>query len=419
METSPIACVEISSGSVRLIVGHELNGNPICLYCKKIEVPGLFKDGEVLDEEKAVAALAKFHNIVDEQEKVQLNISRVSIVLPSLGLQVYQNDKTTNVIASTNQIERIDISNVISLVRKEAVPGDHSIVDIIPDEFVLDSGERFIDPPLGRKSNSLTIKAKIHALPSKVGPQYQQMATQAGFRVNKSCVSAYCASLLFQTYKDLPRNYLLVDIGEHVTDVSLIGNGTPFASASFFLGGRDLTEDIATAFGIEFEEAERLKVRYGYREEQRQWNPAICKSTDEAGKVTEYFQKDLNAVITDYFENYMTLLSNAVDSLLARYQGRYDTFPLMVTGGGSLLRGLRAFLQVNFPKRESYIVAPRTIGARDPSYTNLLGLILASSRYMGSLEDNFRGMAPVSRGPQGGKKREERRRGSSPEDDAL
>ncbi|MCR5491214.1 MAG: rod shape-determining protein [Bacilli bacterium] len=416
----PLVCMEISSGAIRMVVGHEMNGAPIALYTKEIKIPGMFKDGELVDENAAIKALASFHNIVDEQEKLQLNITRINIVLPSVGLQVYQNDKTTNVIAMNNQIEKIDISNVVSLVRKETVPGGNQIVDIIPDEYVLDTGERFSNPPLGNRSKSLTIKAKIHALPSRTAQLWGNLTSKAGYRVNKSCVSAYCAATLFKTYKDLPQNYILVDIGEHITDVSLIGGGTPYACGSFYEGGRDLTEEIADGFGVSFEEAERVKIRYGYEPKKMKFNPPVVEGRDGADRTSPFFQKDLNNVITAFFENYGGLLANSVDSLLARYQGKFDTLPIIVTGGGSLLRGLPAFLRAIFPKRESIIAAPRTIGARNPAYVNVLGLLLASSKYTGSLEDNYRGMTTVSRvGGAGQKKQGGKRKDESAEEDAL
>ena len=416
----PLVCMEISSGTIRMVVGHELNGAPIALYTKEVKVPGLFKDGELSDENLAIKALASYHTIVDEDEKLQLNITRINIVLPSIGLQVYQNDKTTNVIAMNNQIEKIDISNVVSLVHKETVPGGNQIVDIIPDEYVLDNGERYSNPPLGKRSKSLTIKAKIHALPSHTAQLWGNLTSKAGFRVNKSCVSAYCAATLFKTYPDLPQNYLLLDIGEHVTEVSLIGGGTPYATGSFYLGGRDLTEDIMEGFGISFDEAEKVKIRYGYEPRKMKFNPPIAQGRDGADRVSPFFQKDLNNVITAFFENYASMLSNSVDSLLARYQGRFDSLPIIATGGGSLLRGLPSFLKAIFPKRESLIVAPRSVGARHPSYTNVLGLLLASSKYTGSLEDNYRGMTTVSRVASGPKdKKGGKRRDESPEEDAL
>lgn len=418
----PLVCMEISSGAIRMVVGHELNGAPIALYTKEIKVPGLFKDGELSDENLALKALASYHTIVDEAEKLQLNITRINIVLPSIGLQVYQNDKTTNVIAMNNQIEKIDISNVVSLVHKETVPGGNQIVDIIPDEYVLDNGERFSNPPLGKRSKSLTIKAKIHALPSRTAQLWSNLTSKAGYRVNKSCVSAYCAASLFKTYPDLPQSYILVDIGEHTTEVSLIGNGAPYATTSFYLGGRDLTEDIVEGFGVNFDEAERVKIRYGYEPRRMKFNPPITQGRDGTDRSSPFYQKDLNNVITAFFENYGSMLSNSVDALLARYQGKFDTLPILATGGGSLLRGLPSFLRAIFPKRETTIVAPRVIGARNPSYVNVLGLLLASSKYTGSLEDNYRGMTTVSRVGGSGQKKQQggkRQKDDSTEEDAL
>ena len=92
--------------------------------------------------------------------------------------------------------------------------------------------------------------------------------------------------------------------------------------------------------------------------------------------------------------------------------------PFILIGGASKLNGLRSIFELHYPNREIYFVTPKSIGARDPSYVNLLGLILASSHYGGTLEDNYRGMAEVSRVNKTMEKKK-KEKSSSPEDDSL
>jgi cell division protein FtsA len=339
----------------------------------------------------------------------------VCLILPPIGLVVYESDKTTNVVSPTNEIAKIDFSNVVSLVRKEPIPGGNTIIDIIPDEFVLDDGSRYANPPLGVKSTSLSIRAKIHALPETVASTYNRLISQAGFRVKKASVSIYCIAELFKTYNDLPKSYILVDMGARLTAVALIGEGSPYSSASFYSGGDDLTEDIATAFDCAFAAAEKLKCEYGYREKLRDYEPPLPVELDHM-PTTIYYQKELNEVIKNHFESYVAVLGNAIASLLGKYGNRFDTLPIVFTGGASRLKGIEKFLASAFPKREIYFPFPRSIGARDPSYSALLGLLLTSGKYVGSLEDNYHGMGAVSRVNN---KEKSKKPHSSPDNDAL
>jgi cell division protein FtsA len=393
----PLACIEISSDSIKLLIGYELGGNACVLYTKEKEIPGCIEDGKIVDMANLVKGLEEFHTITDDVAKLKINIAEACLVLPSLGLQVYQNNKTTNVVSPEGLIAKVDIANVVSLVNKEAVPDGNEILDIIPDEFVLDKGQRFANPPIGEKSNSLTIRAKVHALPHETVYQYKSALNQAGYRLKKTCVAAYCYSELFKSYKDLPQSYVLVDIGAKLTTVSLIGAGSPYASLFFAKGGDNLTQEIADSFTILPAEAKKLKEDYGYDERKISFDPPICSGSDAAGNPCSFFQKDLNAIMLSYLEDYESLLSNAIAQLLGKYGAKFDSLPLVLTGGGSKLNGLLPLLSKSFPKREIHLVIPRSIGARDPRYASLLGLVLASSGYTGSLEDNFKGVVAVSR----------------------
>ena len=410
------ACFEISSDSIKVLIGYELGGVPVVLYRKKKEVPGLIKEGQIADPNGLVRSLAELHNLDDPAAHLRISISEICFILPPIGLVVYVSDKTTNVVAPTNEIAKIDISNVISLVKKEAIPGGNTIVDIIPDEFVLDDGSRYNTPPLGVKSTSITIKAKIHALPEAVSTTYNRLVNQAGFRVKKSGVSTYCIAELLKCYKDLPSSYVLIDMGGRLTTASLVGDGAPYSSASFYSGGDDLTEEIAQAFDCSLTTAEKLKCEYGFREKIRAYDPPLPLGEGEGGG-EEFHQSHLNEIIRNHYEQYGTVLGNAVKSLLSKYRGQFDTLPVIITGGASLLHGIGPFLEAALPRRPIHYFVPRSIGARDPGYSALLGLLITSGKYVGSLEDNYHGMGSVSRVPKEKGKRP--RRDVGPDNDTL
>ena len=405
----PIACIQVTSTSIKLLIGYEKGGSPVAVYTREVPIPGIVKEGKIVDEAAFIEALKGVRNYEDPNIRTRVNIHECSLVLPPLGLQIYQNDKITNVVSSSNEVAKIDITNVVSLVKKEPVASGLQIVDIIPDVFILDSGERYSDPPLGKRSSSLAINAKIHAVSADVPTSLERLFTAAEIRISKKHVSTYCLSLLHASYPDLPTSYIMVDYGAKLTTVSLIGKGVPYCSSTFYMGSDDLTDAIAESLVISKEEAEKLKIERGYDTRKSSYNPHIG-----GGAGTSFFtQKELNAAIESHYESYGTMLTNAIAAMLSQYQGRLDKLPLIITGGGAGLYGLKDILGHLFPNRELHFARPRSLGAREYKYSALLGLLLACSRYRGSLEDNYRGMGSVTRVPQKGKKP------TGPEVDAL
>ncbi len=403
MEITKItAALEITSDYAKFAVGYSLTGAPVLLYYAKKPIKTFMKDGEMGNTKAITDILATFLKLDDESLRLKINASEISIVIPPLGFEVYQNNKTTNVIATDGIIQKIDISNVMSLVKKEPVPNGNVIVDIVPDAFVLENGKMYANPPIGEKSNALTIEAKVHTLPEHILYAYRRAAEEAGFRVNRTCVATYCASQLISCLKTMPTSYLYIDMGAHITAVSLVGNSSPFGSLFFLKGGDDLTQDIADAFSISFDEAEKLKLKYGYDLRETKYQSPIVSNTGENDKPVPYFQKDLNSVIEDYYESYDGFLNNAIQTILNKQPASpaLSTLPILVSGGSSKLNGLETLLAPVVNKRPLTRFVPPVLGARDPGATNLLGLIVAEGSYRGTLEDNYHGVSTLSRDKQ-------------------
>lgn len=412
----PQAFLEITSSSIRLLIGYALNGAPIVLYTKEKKIPNLLNEDRSVNKDVLNSALADFHSIRDNEEKLDITISHINLVLPSSGLKVFQNEKTTNVVDSNNEINRIDLSNLTSLITKEPLPENYTIVDTIPDEFILENGERYSNPPLGKISSSLTEKAKIYALPNGVVTFYKENANLSGYRVIKSEPSCFCASSLIVTNANMPKTYILVDIGGSITSVSFVGEGSPYSNASFFIGGDDLTRYIQKEFCISKDEAINLKHRYGYDNRTKSYSLPLINGMDASNSKVKYYQKDLNELISIFMKDYFVTLDNAIASLLSVYNGHYDNAPIILIGGGSKLAGLESFFGNHYQNKEIIRYSPNAIGAREPNFVSLLGLILIVSQYKGTLEDNHRGMPDVSRV---NKKEKARKSKESYDDDSL
>lgn len=402
MESKNVACLEISSSSAKFAIGTFIGGEPVLIYYDEKPLRGALQDGLIRDPARVKEAIAPFAKVADESLRVKVNTSLLSLIVPPMGLKVYQSNKTTNVVAPTGLIDRIDITNVMSLVQKDPIPSGNVTVDIIPDEFQIDGGKRYANPPIGEKSNTLTVYSKIHTLPETVLRLFRVVSEDAGFRLSRVSVAPYAASQLLLCDKSLPHDYVLVDLGAHLTSVSLIGANSLFASLSFPKGGDDLSEYISSAFSLSFEEANRIKESFGYDTRKTAFNRPLSFSVDEKGHKELVYQKDLNNAIASFFETYNPLLNNALSQVI-EHQGEpsasslFSSLPIIFIGGGSLLFGIKTLLSKPLGNHPSTFYVPSVVGARDPRLINLLGLIVTEGQYKGSLEDNYHGVGGLSR----------------------
>lgn len=408
------ACFEVTSDSIRLILGSVDDRSPFPFLEKEIAIPGIISRGIVQDEEALVAALSQFHRLEDPHTRVVANISSACLVLPALDFGCFHGAKSTNTVSST--VSAVDISNAISLFQKDSLREKvgYSVIDIIPQEFVLEDGRRFYEPPLGETSSTLMIEGLVHLLPSEVVSSYTNCFLKAGFRIEKVSVNSHCDALALGLEANLPKDALLINLGARITQVNLVRKGNSVASFSVFFGGDDITERLASSFSLTFEEAESLKKEYGYDPTPRLFSAPIGVSNDPSvGKIS---QEQWNAALLKAFEPYIAQLKATLDKLYG-LQAQIKDLPLILSGGGSMLVGIKALLASILRGHEVYSYVPSVVGMRHPRYMSLVGSLLAKGNsYTGSLSDNHKNLAHVSRPAP---KAKTLKRTSSPEDDSL
>lgn len=383
-----ISAIEVSDTEVRLAVGYVKNNKVNLIHVAERPIRGLVSHGEIVDFQTLSSIIASMKEFKDETTKEKITINEVTLVLPSLGLNVFQSVKTSNIVSPYSQIAQIDIENVVSLVQKEAIPGGSEIVDIIPDSFILERGRSFINPPINEKSNNITIKAKIHTLPTRVIQDYKRLLDNARMKVRRMCVSSYAICELAKYTSDIPDSYILVDIGADVTNLSLIGNSSPFETINVMSGASDLINSIGNKFGLSYFDALELLKKYGLDERELTYKPVIATSMTN-GLETKHDPESLNSLIRQFFnEEFFYKFDNAFETLMKGYPDNVKNLPIVFTGGLTKMFGFEGLVKNKFETNASlHYLEPECIGARDTSFSAVIGAIFASSKYKGTLSD--------------------------------
>ena len=383
-----LSAIEISDTEVRLAVGYVTENKINLIHVAQRPILGLVSHGEIIDFQTLAQIINSMREFKDETTKEKITINEVTLVLPSLGLNVFQSSKTTNVVSPYSIIAQIDIENVISLVQKEAVPSGSEIVDIIPDAFVLEKGRSFINPPINEKSNNITVKAKIHTLPARIVNDYKRVIESARIKVRRMAVNSYAICELAKYCKDIPPSFILVDIGADLTNVTLIGNSAPFETVSFTTGASTLINKVGEKFGLAYSDALELIAKYGLDERELSYKPVIA-TTFVDGLETQHDPESLNSIIKEFFsEDYFVKFDNAFDTLMKGYPDNVRNLPIVFAGGPTKMFGFDGLIKEKFVSNASiHYLEPECIGARDTSYCAIIGAIFASSKYKGSLSD--------------------------------
>ena len=393
-----IAVIEITNREVRLIIGDVVDNKPVILYETSRPIPGLISRSEIVDSTTLTQIISSLTTISDANIKMRFHITDATVILPASGLAVFGTEKTTGIVSQTGIIEQLDIQNVLNLVTKESIPGGNEIVDIIPDYFLTDSNKYF-EPPVGEKTNTLKLRCKIHTLPKRIVDQYKAVIQAAGIRPKRLFVAPYGIIELAKQTNEFPKDYFLLDMGAESSTLSLVGNQSLFASNMFTLGGEDLIKFVAEEMQISNDDAREIVELYGINERELSFKPVIATATIN-DVLVKYSPDDLNRIIVDYFqEYYFKQFDVALEQIKANYsKDDLSTLPIVFTGGFSKLIGFDKLAKEKFSTNQSiHYLEPNAIGVRSPSFSAVTGALIASSKYKGTLSDQRARVATVER----------------------
>lgn len=386
-----IAALEIRSRSIVLVLGNVQN-NKVNITSKVVRPLSVaLKDGEVLDSSSLTNDIKNIMVIEDHDHNVKINVNEVALVLPPYGLEVYSSQKQTTVISSASRIEKIDISNDLTMLKKEKIPNqNNSIIDIIPNYFLIDGNKKFTEPPLGETSSQILVDANIYSLNTNLVQDLMDAVVHAGLKIRRNVIAPIAASQLFANYKYSIETYVLVDSGRRTTSLSFVGNNVVYSSKYFSFGLDNLIDRVAQNFNLLKADAEELVNLYGYDDRKSALNPAICKSIID-GKEVSFYQDDLNAIVVKYFQDFLTRFNDTLMDITKEYSEILKSLNLVFIGENFKIKGFKNYLNkfittytCNFP------ILPN-VELQDSSLVNCAGAILLSSVYKGSLEDDIKG----------------------------
>lgn len=386
-----VAVIEIKDKHFRLIIGYLYDEKIDILYEKRYVLTNENNDGDIFDVNSLANDLKVITSISDQKQRLKINITEVVLVLPSFGLEVYNTQKSTNTISNDGRIDKIDIANALSLVKKEKIPNQNNVItDIIPNVFITDDSRNFSEPPLGEISTNILIDANVYTLPNNLVSKLKEAITNAGLKIKRTVISPIGVDCLLKAKKFKFDTYILVEYDQTNTVLSFIGKHTLFQSNFFKIGGEHITYDIATHFSIPFEKAEEIKQTYGLDLRDTLFNTPILEVLGPDGFKRKYTKDDLNSVITNSFKSWQGYFSNSLNTLLKDYEELIEKIPLVFIGDSSLVNGFKNFLHKNYPNNPVEFINYNAVGAEKPSNINCLGAIQYVSVYQGTLEEEVK-----------------------------
>ena len=255
-----IVGVDIGTSKVSAVVGEVNNFNQIEIICSTSNKCEGIKKGKIINEDEIALAIAK--TIENAEDEANIKINSTYVTIPGKYATIVQNSVIKELKDKYSGISTRDVTQAIMQVRDIEVPEGKTIIDIVPNDFVLQDGTRTTDP-IGNLASEFTLNAQIILADKDYTRQLSGIFKKAGLEIDGMVPNTLAERNLILDVNELHDNVMLLDIGAGNTDIGVFEGESFIYTNTIPLGGDNITNDIALVLDISEEEADKLKRQYG------------------------------------------------------------------------------------------------------------------------------------------------------------
>ena len=375
----------VNIGSFRIsamVAGLAETGEMVVLGSGHRAAQGI-KRGYVTDMQAATYAV---RDAVERAEKMA-NTAVSSVWIGSAGAGLASQAAQVEIDIGGRRIEEDDIEHLLVAARDVIQPDGRMVLHAQPAHYTLDGADGVADPK-GLHAERLGVD--IHVMLADGAPirNITETVQNAHLQVEAVVGSPIAAGFACLSPEERDLGVALVEFGAEVTNVSVYAAGMLLGLVTIPMGSGDVTDAIASAFGIRRFQAERLKCVHGSAiaspADHREMIPVNAPGDEMTGPIARHAddknripRAELISVITEQLARLMDEVGRALKSL--GFTGQRGQ-QIVLTGGGAELAGLADYAQAALGKpvrigRPIHIKGLPEAHAT-PGFSTLTGLVL-------------------------------------------
>ena len=359
--------LDIGTTSVKVVVAEYIDSQMNIIGVGNAKSEGINR-GIIVDIDKTVQAIQRA--VRQAEEKAGIQIKGVSVGLPANLLEVENCQGMIAVNGDSKEITDEDVRNVASAALVRSIPPERQIVSILPQDFTVDGFEGIKDPR-GMIGVRLEMYGLLFTGPKTIVHNIRKCVENAGLVVNELVITplALTETILSDGEKDF--GTIVIDMGGGQTTTAVMHDKQLKFTSLDQEGGEFVTKDISIVLNTSFNNAEALKINYGYAYPERtsanEGFPVDVIGQSEPVKVDERY---LSEVISARMEQIFNKAKEALDQIEAlELPGG-----IVLTGGAASLPGVVDLAQEIFGVNVKLYV-PNQMGLRNPVFTNVISIV--------------------------------------------
>ncbi len=315
----------------------------------------------------------------EAQENSKVTIRTVNVGIAGQHIRSIQHRASTIRNNPDIEISQEDIENFTSSIYNIAMNPGEKIIDVLPQEFIID-GEGGVKDPKGMLGHQIAASFHIVTAQTSAAQNIMKCIEKSGYNLEHMILQPLASAEAVLSSDEKEAGVVLVDIGGGTTDVAVFLDGIIRHTAVIPFGGEIITEDIKEGCSIIKKHAEDLKVKFGSAlasENRAEEIVAIPGLRGRAPK--EITLKNLARIIQARMEEIIEAVYHEIKS--TGLEKRLIA-GIVLTGGGAMLKHIEQLTQfvtgmdtrIGYPNE--HLASNAAAEMTSPMYATALGLVL-------------------------------------------
>lgn len=367
--------IYVGTGNLVLLEGVFDREEPRILRYAARKDPEGFENGFVTNLEKAsLSLLSLVEAFVPKAKTAEIS---VSVVLANAKLRNFDFSSSQYYQGMPRTLSTHEVRSVVSQTRSVAtLPLSEFVLQAVPESFLVNdmSGVR---NPLGLEAHRLGVRLKIFTLNFEDFKNISKAFEAADIVVENYFPGTLTLSEAVLHDEEKEQGVVLVHLQEDYLELILWKNNSLIESKILPWGGNALTAQMASRWGIDRRDAEKVKRRYGALSLDSKFGGELIPLVERLGKGNASIQRsEFQQAFLDQARRWLESILQEVDDFIQKKNVRHPH--LVFSGDDTAFDGFLEFLQSQF-SRDARLGLARKVEAPhellvQPSFTPALGM---------------------------------------------
>ena len=358
--------IDIGSDSIKIVVCEYFQNKLNVLASIKKSSSGI-ENGIIIDKERAKMSINEA--LKDINSSLGVKIDKAIINVPMYDSEYMVNEGSTTITNENKVVTGNDMVNALQGSIYNKIPKSRELVTIQPIKYNVDDEKKDLLNPRGIRADKLYVTSMCMTVPKKNIYVVISILQELNIKVIDILFGIIGDYYEFKN-KEISNGVCgVINIGSDKIETAVFKNGIMFNSNTLKNGSNSIDKDISYIYNISNNQAKRIKETFALAHKEFASTSDIYEITNKLGIKTKINQYEISEIVNSRLKE---MLENAKKSLndLTKKEISY----IIVSGGIVNMPGFEILCKEVIGENV-IIKSINTIGARDNSYSEAIGMI--------------------------------------------